>query len=97
MRVEGFCFAGKSDKVDKKVNKLTKTRKMTLIVRKDGKEMASIKEKVNGGKVVSYKFRACLGRDKDGKQIFKCMTWFPPENLTLLVRRAQAKKRTRRQ
>ena len=54
-----------------------------LIVRKDGNfKMASIQEKVNGGKIVSYKFKACLGRDKNGKQIFKCITWFPPEGLT---------------
>ena len=45
--------------------------------------MASIQEKLKDGKAVSYKFKACLGRDKSGKQIFKCITWYPPENLTL--------------
>ncbi|MCC8122829.1 MAG: site-specific integrase [Oscillospiraceae bacterium] len=45
--------------------------------------MASISENVKDGKVVSYKFKACLGREKNSKQIFKCITWYPPENLTL--------------
>ena len=44
--------------------------------------MASIQEKVKDGKVVSYKFRACLGRNKNGKQIFKSITWNPPEELS---------------
>lgn len=44
--------------------------------------MASIQAKEKNGKVVSYKFKACFGRDKDGKQIFKCMTWYPPEGMT---------------
>ena len=44
--------------------------------------MASIQENIKEGKTVSYKFKVCLGRDKDGKQIFKCKTWYPPENLT---------------
>ena len=49
-----------------------------------GKEekMASVQEKIKGGKIVSYKFRACLGRDENGKQIFKSTTWYPPSDLT---------------
>ncbi len=32
--------------------------------------MASIKANSKDGKIVSFKFRACLGRDESGKQIF---------------------------
>ncbi len=33
--------------------------------------MACIQEKTKGKKIVSFKFKACLGRDANGKQIFK--------------------------
>ncbi len=45
-------------------------------------QMASISEKKKDGKVVSYKFVVCLGRDVQGKQIRKTTTWTPPEGLT---------------
>ena len=44
--------------------------------------MAMVKENVKGGKVVSYKFTVFLGRDENGKKLCKCMTWFPPADLT---------------
>ncbi len=44
--------------------------------------MASITEKVKDGKIVSFKFRACVGRDENGKQVFKCMTWYPDADMT---------------
>lgn len=44
--------------------------------------MASIQEKIRDGKIVSFKFKACLGRDESGKQVFKCTTWYPPAGLT---------------
>ena len=44
--------------------------------------MASITEKVKDGKIVSFKFRACVGRDENGKQVFKCMTWYPAADMT---------------
>ena len=44
--------------------------------------MAAIQEKMKKGKIVSCKFKACLGRDASGKQIFKCKTWYPLESLT---------------
>jgi len=44
--------------------------------------MAYIQEKTKGKKIVSFKFKACLGRDANGKQIFKCWTWYPPAELT---------------
>ena len=44
--------------------------------------MAAIKENKKGRKIVSFKFRACVGRDEKGKQVFKCKTWYPAEGLT---------------
>lgn len=44
--------------------------------------MASIQEKVKNGKVISYRFKACLGRDENGKQICRSMTWYPEEGQT---------------
>ena len=52
--------------------------------------MAAIQEKIKDGKLISCKFKACLGRCENGKQIFRCMTWYPPDNLTL----AKARKST---
>ena len=43
--------------------------------------MASIRENRNNGKTVSYRFTACLGRDAQGKQIRKYLTWTPPDSL----------------
>ena len=34
--------------------------------------MASITQNKKDGKVISYKFKACIGRDEFGKQIFRC-------------------------
>ena len=42
--------------------------------------MASIQEKRKNGKIVSFKFRAFLGRDLDGKQQFKTKVWKPEKN-----------------
>ena len=44
--------------------------------------MANIRENKREGKVVSYRFTACLGRDVRGKQIRKYTTWTPPAGLT---------------
>ncbi len=41
--------------------------------------MASIRENRKDGKVVSYRFIACLGRDAEGKQIRHYTTWTPPK------------------
>lgn len=43
--------------------------------------MASITQNKKDGKVISYKFKACVGRDEFGKQVFKCTTWKVPEGL----------------
>lgn len=44
--------------------------------------MANIRENQKNGKITSYRFTACLGRDKEKRQIRKYMTWVPPEGLT---------------
>lgn len=44
--------------------------------------MANITPKKKDGKTVAYKFRCCLGREQDGKQIFRCSTWHIPDGLT---------------
>ena len=54
--------------------------------------MAYIQEKVKGKKIVSFKFKACMGRDANGKQIFKCKTWYPPADLTPAKARKEAQK-----
>ncbi|MBQ5762084.1 MAG: hypothetical protein IIW02_04635 [Clostridia bacterium] len=37
--------------------------------------MATIYQNKKDGKIVSFKFKAFLGRNEKGKQIFKCKTW----------------------
>ena len=44
--------------------------------------MAAIIQNKKDGKVVSYKFKACVGRDELGKQVFKCSTWKVPDVMT---------------
>ena len=43
--------------------------------------MASITQNKKYGKIISYKFKACVGRDEFGKQIFRCSTWKVPDGL----------------
>ena len=43
--------------------------------------MASVFQNKKDGKVVSYKFRTCLGRNELGTQIWKCTTWKIPDGL----------------
>ena len=45
--------------------------------------MASIIPNSKDGKIVSYKFKSCVGRDDCGKQVFRCMTWKIPAGLSL--------------
>ena len=44
--------------------------------------MATIYPNRKDGKIVSFKFKAYLGRDEQGKQVFKCKTWIPDKNMT---------------
>ncbi len=43
--------------------------------------MAAVTPNMKDGKVFSYRFRACVGRDKNDKQIFRTTTWTVPEAL----------------
>ena len=52
--------------------------------------MANIYPHIKKGKLVSFKLRAFLGRDKNGKQIFKCRTWKVPEGITEKKARKEA-------
>ena len=44
--------------------------------------MANIRENTKNGKVISYRFIACMERDVRGKQIRKYTTWTAPADLT---------------
>lgn len=44
--------------------------------------MATIYPNRKDGKIISFKFKAYLGRDENEKQIFKCKTWQPPQKAT---------------
>ena len=52
--------------------------------------MAYIQEKSKGKKIISFKFKTYLDRDENGKQIVKCMTWYPPSDLTPAKARKEA-------
>ena len=54
--------------------------------------MANIRENTKNGKVISYRFTACMERDVRGRQIRKYTTWTPPAGLTA----AKAKKAAER-
>lgn len=54
--------------------------------------MAYIQEKTKKKKVVSFKIKVCLGRDANGKQIFKCWTWYPPDERTPAKARKEAER-----
>lgn len=44
--------------------------------------MASIHPNRKDGKIISFKFRAFLGRDADGRQQFKTTTWKPQKSMS---------------
>ena len=54
--------------------------------------MASIREVLQDGKIVSYRFTVCVGRDKKGKQVRKYTTWKPPDGLRQSRMRAAAER-----
>jgi len=54
--------------------------------------MASIREKKQDQKTISFQFTCCLGRDEKGKQIRRYSTWTPPKALTLTKARIAAQK-----
>lgn len=54
--------------------------------------MASIYPNFKDGKVVSFKIKAFLGRDENGRQITKCKTWTLPKPMTETKATALARK-----
>ena len=52
--------------------------------------MATIRENKSKGKVISYQFILFLGRDEQGKQMRKYLTWTPPDGLTPAKQRRAA-------
>lgn len=44
--------------------------------------MATVYPNYKEGKIISFKLKAFLGRDENGKQIFKCKTWIPDKKAT---------------
>ena len=45
--------------------------------------MATITPKEKNGKIIAYKFRACVGRDENGKQVSRATTWEIPEHRSI--------------
>lgn len=43
--------------------------------------MATLTPKNKDGRIISYRFRACVGRDENGKQVFRSTTWRVPDGL----------------
>lgn len=54
--------------------------------------MARITENLKDGRIVSYRFIACVGRDAHGKQVRRFATWHPPDGLRQSRVRAAAEK-----
>ena len=54
--------------------------------------MASITPKKKSGRIVSYKFKTCVGRDAQGKQIFRSKTWTPPDGMSVFKASRAAEK-----
>ena len=52
--------------------------------------MATIIANERDGKIVSFKFKICLGRDENKKQIFRCLTWYPNKKMTKNQMRKEA-------
>ena len=44
--------------------------------------MATIYPNKKDGKIISVKLKAYLGRDEQGKQIFRCKNWIPEKDMT---------------
>lgn len=54
--------------------------------------MASIKANIKDGKTVSFRFRCCVDRAENGKQVFRTLTWHIPDGLTPSKAERAAKK-----
>lgn len=71
---------------------MVKNRSETVDNKERVLSMATIVENKKDGKVVSYKFRAYLGKDDFGKPINKYTTWKAPKELTPTKAMRAAKK-----
>lgn len=56
--------------------------------------MASVYPNRKNGKIVSFKIKVFLGRDENGKQIFKCRTWTPEKAMSEKKLLQQAEKQS---
>jgi len=54
--------------------------------------MASIREKIKDGKIISFQFTCSLGRDEHDKQIRRYGSWTPPEGFSAAKSRKTAAK-----
>lgn len=54
--------------------------------------MANIRENTKNGKIISYRFTACMERDVRGRQIRKYTTWTPPAGLTAVKAKKAAER-----
>lgn len=54
--------------------------------------MASIRENLRDGGIVSFRFTCSIGRDEQGKQIRRFTTWYPPMELSPSKARRAAEK-----
>ena len=59
---------------------------------REEENMASLIEVFKDGRIVSYRFSCCVGRDERGKQVRRSMTWHPPDGLRQSRMRAAAEK-----
>ena len=89
MRLYGFPHNFRTDSAQPKIEPSNK--RMTHHKGKDV-SLATIKENRRGGKIVSYYFTACLGRDEQGKQIRQYLTWTLPKGIGQKTARKEAEK-----
>ena len=68
--------------VNRFVNKLADIPPKALVTKKGMLSMAAITPNKKDGKIISYRFRSCVGRNTEGKQVFRSMTWNVPAGLT---------------
>lgn len=59
---------------------------------REEENMASLIEVFKDGRIVSYRFSCCVGRDRNGKQLRRSMTWHPPDGLRQSRMRAAAER-----
>ncbi len=54
--------------------------------------MASLYPKIKDGKIISFKFKTVVGKDKNGKQVTRCTTWTPEKSMSEKKLKQQAEK-----